>query len=349
NAIDISWTGTADDHYAIYRKAPGENGFSLLITLPTTQKTYTDSGLAFGNYAYVVRIVNQTGDFADSNPIGATVGPVHLDYSGGFPDQPSDLTKNGSTSFGGGEITLTNDTNQAGSAWETTRVGIRNFAAQFEFQFREGSVQRADGFMFVLQADPGGSAALGPMGGGLGYGADTSGTYPGVAAGAVLNSVGIKFDIFSNAGEGTNSTGLFTGGRSPTVRQPGLPSDFPDVSINLDGTGVTLNSQSPKLVTLTYDGTTLTETILDEGTQESATTSYTVDIARFIGNDTGYAGFTGGTGGNWTIQSIKTWTYTEHEENLPPRAPSNLRQIGDADVAVTLQWNCNNDYTAQGY
>jgi hypothetical protein len=349
NAVSLSWTGTADDHYSIYRRAPGESSFSLLTTVPATQTSYTDTGLAFGNYAYFVRIVNQSGDLADSNPIGATVGPVNLDYSGGFPDQPSDLVKNGSTSFGGGEITLTNDSNQAGSAWETTRVGIRNFTAQFTFQFREGSVPRADGFMFVLQADPHGLAALGPLGGGLGYGADTPGTYPTIAAGAVLNSIGIKFDIYSNAGEGTNSTGLFTGGRSPTVRQTGLPSDFPDMSVNLDGTGVTLNSQSVKMVTLTYDGTMLTETILDEGTQESTMVSYMVDIMHFIGNETAYVGFTGGTGGNWTIQSIKTLTYAEHEENLLPRTPSNLRQIGDPDVAATLQWNCNNDYTALGY
>ncbi len=349
NAVSLSWTGTADDHYAIYRKAPGESGFSLLATVPANQTTYTNSGLASGNYSYFVRIVDRSGDFADSNPIGATVGPVNIDYSGGFPDQPGDLTKNGSTSFGGGEITLTNNTSQAGSSWETTRVGIRNFTARFEFQFREGSVPRGDGFTFVLQADPRGLAALGPVGGGLGYGADTPGTYPNVAAGAIVNSIAIKFDIFSNAGEGTNSTGLFTGGRSPTVRQPGLPSDFPDVSVNLDGTGVTLNSQSPKLVTLSYDGTTLTETILDEGTQQSYTTSYTVNLMRFIGNETAYAGFTGGTGGNWTIQSIKSWTYTEHEQNLPPRTPSNLRQTGDPEVAATLQWNCNNDYTAQGY
>jgi hypothetical protein len=349
NAVGINWTATANDHYDLYRQAPGQSSFSLLTTLPSTQTSYTDSGLAFGNYSYFVRAVNQSGDFADSNAIGATVGPVNLDYSAGFPDRPSDLARNGSTSFGGGEITLTNDTTQAGSAWETTRVGIRNFSTQFEFQFREGSVPRGDGFMFVLQADPRGITALGPTGGGLGYGGDTPGTYPSVAAGAVLNSIGIKFDIFSNAGEGANSTGLFTGGRSPTVRQPGSPSDIPDVSVNLDGTGVTLNSQSPKLVTLTYDGTTLTETILDEGTQQSYTTSYVVDIMRFIGNQTAYAGFTGGTGSNWTIQSIKNWTYSEHEENLPPRAPSNLRQVGDADVAATLQWNCNNDYTAQGY
>jgi hypothetical protein len=349
NAVSLSWTGVADARFEIYRKAPGESSFSLLTTLPPTQTSYTNSGLAFGSYSYFVRIVNQSGDFADSRPIGATVGPVDIDYTGGFPDQPGDLVKNGSTSFGGGEVTLTNDANQAGSAWETTRVGIRNFTSQFEFQFREGSVPRADGFMFVLQADPRGITALGLQGGGLGYGSDTPGTYPTIAAGAIVNSIGIKFDIYSNAGEGTNSTGFFTGGRSPTVRQTGLPADFPDMSVNLDGTGVTLNSQSPKLVTLTYDGMMLTETILDEGTQQSYTTTYMVDISRFIGSETAYAGFTGGTGGNWTIQSIKSWRYTEHEANLTPRSPSNLRQIGDPDVAATLQWNCNNDYTAQGY
>jgi fibronectin type 3 domain-containing protein len=350
NAISLSWTATADDHYGIYRRAPGESGYSLLTTLPSNQTSYTDSGLAFGAYSYFVRAVDRDGDSADSSAVGATVGPVNIDYSGGFPDQPSDLAKNGSASFGGGEVTLTNNTSQAGTVWTTSRVGIRGFTTQFEFQFREGSVPRADGFTFTLQADPRGPQALGPAGGGLGYGPDSP---PGsISAASVINSVAIKFDIYPNTSdpsEGDNSTGIFTAGRAPTIRGPDLPPDIPDISINLDGTGVTLNSQSPKMVTLAYDGTALTETILDEGTQQTFTHSYTVDVRRFIGSDTAYAGFTGGTGGLWTIQSIKNWTYAENETNLPPRAPSNLRQTGDPEAGAMLRWNCNNDYTAQGY
>src|SRR5262249_28342570 len=142
-AISLSWTAVANDHYDLYRRAPGESGYTLVATLTADQRSYTDTGLVFGSYSYFVRGSDRDGDSADSNPIGATVGPVNIDYSAGFPDQPGDLAKNGSTSFGGGEATLTNNTSQAGSFWTTSRVGIRGFATQFEFQFREGSVPRA--------------------------------------------------------------------------------------------------------------------------------------------------------------------------------------------------------------
>src|SRR5206468_3861323 len=76
-------------------------------------------------------------------------------------------------------------------------------------------------------------------------------------------SLAIKFDLYNNSGEGINSTGIFTGGRSPTLRQPGLAPGFPDTSISLDGTGVDLHNGHVFTATLSYDGTTLTETIKD--------------------------------------------------------------------------------------
>src|SRR5262249_61617893 len=89
----------------------------------------------------------------------------------------------------------------------------------------------------------------------------------------------IKFDLYNNSGEGPNSTGIFTDGRSPTVRTPGLPAEFPDRSVDLRGTGIELQSQSVKRVELTYDGSKLTETITDEEDPSlTFTTSYAVDI-----------------------------------------------------------------------
>ncbi len=58
---------------------------------------------------------------------------------------------------------------------------------------------------------------LGPSGGGLGYGPDLP-TNPDASTNTpIANSVAVKFDFFSNAGEGTDSTGLYTNGASPTI------------------------------------------------------------------------------------------------------------------------------------
>ena len=190
---------------------------------------------------------------------------------------------------------------EAGGAFLSNRVGIQNFSTNFTFQIKPGTSPMADGMAFVIQGD--GNKALGPGGGGLGYGSDTLG-----AGGGLPRSIAIKFDIYNNAGEGVNSTGIFTGGRSPTVRQPGLSAGFPDTSVTLAGTGIDLSSTHPFTVTLGYDGTTLNETITDTVTSATFTTSYDVNIPGIVGSDVGYVGFTGGTGGLSAIEDITSWT-----------------------------------------
>ncbi len=124
---------------------------------------------------------------------------------------------------------------------------------------------------FVIQGQ--GATALGETGGGLGY----SGIAPSVA---------VKFDLYDNAGEGTDSTGLFTGGTYPS--QPG--------SIDLTNTPIDLHSGDTFLAQLNYDGALLAVTITDTVTGLSASQSYPVDIPGLLGSDLGYVGFSGGTG-----------------------------------------------------
>src|SRR5262249_36174046 len=130
---------------------------------------------------------------------------------------------------------------------------------------------------------------------GLGYGPDNPG-----GAGGIPNSIAVKFDLFSNQGEGTDSTGLYIDGVSPTVP-----------AIDMTSSGVILQSQDVFQVTLTYDGATLTETITDVtlASHPSFTTSYTVDIPSIVGGNLAYVGFGGGTGGLTSVQDIQTWTY----------------------------------------
>jgi len=70
--------------------------------------------------------------------------------------------------------------------------------------------------------------------------------------------------------------------------------------------------------------------------------------------DTAFVGFTGGTGGLFSLQDILNWQYAEQEGNLPPRAPTNLQVVSVVRHErqprdVTLTWQCNNAYTAQGF
>jgi hypothetical protein len=110
----------------------------------------------------------------------------------------------------------------------------------------------------------------------------------------MTNSVAVKFDIYDNAGEGTNSTGLYLNGAVPTV---------PATTI---GGGVNLQSGDVMAVHMTYDGTTLTMIIRDTSNpSQTFTTSWPVNIPATVGS-TAYAGFTGATGGLVSTEQILT-------------------------------------------
>lgn len=191
-----------------------------------------------------------------------------------------------------GEMQLisTGIANQATSAYFQTPVDVRHFSTTFYFQ---GSNIMADGFTFVLQNA--GLYAVGPSGGGLGYGPDTP---YGNVGGGVPESAAIKFDFYDNAGEGTDSTGAYVDGSSPT-----------EPALTLEGTGIVLTSGDLFRATLTYDGTTLTETISDVTSGATATETYEMDIPGAVGGDTAYAGFTAGTGALSGTENILDWVY----------------------------------------
>jgi hypothetical protein len=121
-------------------------------------------------------------------------------------------------------------------------------------------------------------------------------------------SVAVKFDLFSNSGEGVNSTGFYTNGAAPTIP-----------ALDLTPSGVNLHSGDVLHAHLTYDGTTLTLTLTDTVTNATFTASQAVDIPTTVGNTTAYVGFTAGTGGSIATQSVLNWTYTS---SAPTSTPS---------------------------
>ena len=215
-------------------------------------------------------------------------GTSTINFAGGFPSATG-LQLNGVTKVNANSLELTDGGGyEAGSAFWTTPVNIQSFTTNFTFQLTSAV---ADGFTFTIQ--DAGATALGAYGGSLGYG-PTSGTTGGIA-----KSVAIKFDIYSNSGEGTDSTGMYTGGASPTVP-----------AVNLTSSGIVLSSGDTISAQLVYNGTTLTLNLTDTVTNNTFSQAFTVNIPSTVGANTAYVGFTGGTGGSTAIQNIKTWTFT---------------------------------------
>jgi hypothetical protein len=304
DSITIQWkSGNAytAEAYVIERSADGLS-FIPIATVSSFVASYTDRGLDPGIYFYRVRAFDagqRPSSFSNVDSAGVGDGfrqPV-VDYSAGFSNHAG-LTASGSASFAGTVARLTSSTGQAGSIFTNAKLGIKNFTTSFTFTIRPGTSPMADGMAFVIQNNS--PDALGPTGGGLGYGPDTPGPNRGIG-----NSVAVKFDIYSNVNEGANSTGLFTAGRSPTVPEPGSG----DVLVNLDGTGVDLKSTNPFQVQIIYSGGMLDVTITDTVTQKSAHQSYPVDIVSNVGGNQAYVGFTAGTGGLSAIQEVQSWSF----------------------------------------
>ncbi len=157
---------------------------------------------------------------------------------------------------------------------------MTSFITDFYFQQLAAN---GDGMTFAIQGQ--GPAALGGSGGSLGYQ-------------GIPNSVAVKFDLFSNAGEGPNSTGLYTDGASPT-----LPAT------DMTSSGVNLHSGDAMWAHILYDGANLTLTLTDTVTKAAFTKAFPINIPATVGGNTAYVGFTGGTGGSTAIQNVLAWDW----------------------------------------
>jgi hypothetical protein len=271
-------------------------------SIPTTSSTKYTGVIPVSKTTTVKAVAAATGYNNSAVAAGTytiTTGSTAINFGSGFT--ATGMSFNGSAALSGTRLRLTNGgANQAGSGFFGTPINITNFTTDFSFQL---SAAQADGMTFTIQNS--GATALGPSGGGLGYGPDTT-----TGAGGIPKSVAVKFDIYSNSGEGTDSTGLYLNGASPTTP-----------AIDMTSSGVNLLSGDVFNVHMTYDGAMLKMTITDaNNVAQSFTTSWTVNIASTVGANSVFVGFTGGTGGLTATQDVLTWTYTT-TTSLPTATP----------------------------
>ncbi len=248
----------------------------------------------------------------------SSVPPASFSFGGGFTGETG-LTLNGTAMIVGNRLRLTNGVvDEAGSAFFSTPVNVQSFTNTFTFQLTNAN---ADGFTFTIQGAN--ANALGPGGGGLGYGA----SLPGGALG-IPTSVAVKFDIFSDAGEGNDSTGIYTNGASPTVP-----------AVEMSSSGVNLHSGDTFQVQMSYNGTNLAMTITDTTTGGTFSTTFTnINIPATVGGNTAYVGFTGSTGGLTATQDILSWSYTSGTTSGQVATPQISPAAGSyvSSVAVTI-------------
>jgi hypothetical protein len=264
---------------------------------------YTDSSVAVANYQI------------------APAGSPLINFPNGFANASNLVTVNGSAQFNGSALQLTDtaDPGEAGSAWYAVPVNVQSFTTNFTLQLLNPN---ANGMTFTIQNRPpassdssilyvsGGPNALANNANGLGYSGSTG---SGGQIAGLLNSVAVKFDLYTGSGD---TTGLYTNGADPSQN-----------SIDMTSSGLNLHSGNPLNVTLAYNGTTLTMTITDTKTKASFSKSWAIDIPSTVGGSTAYVGFTGGTGGLTAVLDVVSWTYSASPGQTPavPAAPTNLR------------------------
>lgn len=214
-------------------------------------------------------------------------GGGSLNYGSGFTSEG--LALNGSAAVNGSLLRLTDGgTGEKASAWYATQVNVQAFTQDFSFQITNPD---GEGITFVIQNV--GTRAIGPNAAGIGYGAKTPG-----GSGGIPNSVAVKFDIYNNLGEGTDSTGLYINGASPTIP-----------AFDMSGSGINLHSGDVFNVHMTYDGNILQMTITDSITNASYSRSWMLNIPVIIGSNYAYVGFTAACGTATATQDILNWTY----------------------------------------
>jgi hypothetical protein len=268
--------------------------YTLDGTAPTTASAMYTGPLSVGVTETLSAIAVASG--WSNSPVASGLytidlgGVSSINYGSGFTGTGMNVL--GSAKMNGTALRLTDGaTGEAAAAWYGVPANIQNFSTDFTFLISGGTTPTADGFTFTMQGNN--SSALGSWGGSLGYGPTSPTGTSGIA-----NSVAVKFDLYSNAGEGADSTGLYTNGASPTTP-----------FVDLTGSGVDLHSGHPFHVHMNYDGINLALTITDTTTNASFSHNWPIDIPTTVGGNVAYVGFTGGTGGFTAIQDIQTWTF----------------------------------------
>jgi hypothetical protein len=253
--------------------------------------------------------------YSNAAGVATTPEPDNVDFSGGFAGSMPQLNYEGNASLVSGSVAQLTDGggSESGAIWVQQLHDIERFDTEFTFQITPDGAGFADGLTFCIQdISP---TATGASGGGLGYA-------------GIRKSIAIKFDVYPDV----STTGLYTDGAQSNNAAP--------PAIDAGPSGINFQSGDIFDVRLTYIYGVLTETLTDTVTNAVFTHQYKISIPNHLAGDQGYIGFTGGTGGETSIQQILSWAFVTLPNNVPP-APSRLKAAPASSSQINLTWKDN--------
>lgn len=323
--IDLFWTDNATNESGseVY-VSTDPNAFSPTpyATLGVDRTACAVMGLSLNTaYYFRVRAINSVGSSAYSNAAGTTSGQAApVEFSKGFASAAGLLAANG---FAGSPVAgavlrlIDGKGNEARSVWSQTAQSVAQFTTEFVFQF---TAPDADGFTFCLQQA--GLNAVGPSGGGLGYG-------------GIAPSAAVKFDIYP----GVSTTGLYLNGADPNDGTAATAASSGAIPVG----GMDFHLGHPIRVILTYDGAAriLRESLTDLTTRAVFSQAYAVDLSAFLNaGATAFVGFTGSTGGLTATADILSWSFSSTLA-ATPAAPTALTAAAASGTQIDLSWADN--------
>ena len=225
--------------------------------------------------------------------------------------------------------------NQKGSFFYNSPVNISKFTTSFRFRLapwagRDAGEPWADGITFAMQGQ--GANALGDGGSNLGYA-------------PIPFSVALKFKTFAlgdpnmNGDPSSSTVSLLTNGQDPTGSGLGL-TDLLQFGQDFDlGAGATFRAD----VTYSMQTGRLSLTLTNQNTNKTINLSFPANIPAYVGGNSAYVGFTGGTGLFVSDQRILSWQYTPQgaaNDSLRPTLNSITpasKTVGSSAFAMTLR------------
>jgi len=316
--VVLNWINHATDA-AGYSVETSTNGvtYTPVAAVPANLATAYLTGLTPSTY-YTFRVRAYDGLKGITYSAYTNIATVatqpeleNFNFSAGFAGSSSLLNYEGSASLTTGNFAQLTDggINEAGAVWSKLRQTIARFDTQCNFQIVGNGNGLADGFTFCIQNVA--PTSVGADGSGLGYQ-------------GIKKSIAVMVHFHPSI----STTGLYLNGADP-----GTSATY----TNAAPSGIDFQSGDVFNLHLTYINNVLTETITDLNTNAVFTHQYYVSIPAVLGADTGYVGFTGGSGSQTAVQQIQNWIFGA----LPltgPTAPAKLTAAAASSSAINLSW-----------